>query len=135
VAGATSAAGLGVAISVMRLPTLRDSIAGLYGLEGVLVAGWTAHLVHGAIFGTIFALVLADPALYRVPDREWKSVAAGIVYGVVLSIVGAGVIMPIWLDAAGLAAPAIPNVTVASLLWHLLYGAVLGALFPAVEGL
>ena len=136
VAGLIATVAMGIAISLMRLATLRLSIAGLYGLEGNLAAGWIAHLVHGAIFGVIFAAILADPGLYRVPEWIWKSVVAGAVYGLVLAVVGAGIVMPIWLGAVGFPSPpSFPNVTAPLLIWHLVYGVVLGLLFPAVREL
>lgn len=124
---------MGIAISTMNLPTMQTAIAGLYGQEGSLIAGWTAHLVHGTVFGVLFAAILADPGLHRLTDWYWKSILAGVVYGMMLAIVGAGLIMPIWLVAAGIPAPSIPNVTGPMLLWHLVYGLVLGVLFPALH--
>ncbi len=136
VAGAVATVAMGLAISLMQLSTLRVAIAGLYGFEGSLLAGWTAHLLHGSLFGVVFAAVLADPGLYRVSEWVWKSVLAGVVYGLVLAVVGAGIVMPIWLDLAGVPVTAsIPNVTVPLLVWHAVYGVVLGGLFPFVEGL
>jgi sterol desaturase/sphingolipid hydroxylase (fatty acid hydroxylase superfamily) len=127
---------MGHAISPMQLSTLRVAIAGLYGFEGSLLAGWTAHLVHGALFGVVFAAILADPGLYRVSEWVWKTVLAGVVYGLVLAVVGAGIVMPIWLNAVGVPVTAsLPNVTVPLLVWHAVYGVVLGGLFPFVEGL
>jgi hypothetical protein len=42
--------------------------------------------------------------------------------------------MPIRLSAAGFPAPpSLPNVTVPTLVWHAVDGAVLGVVFPAVE--
>lgn len=134
-AGVVATIVMGVAISVMALETLRVAIAGLYGFEGSLLAGWAAHLVHGALFGLIFAAFLADPALHRVGERVWKSILAGAVYGLVLTVIGAGIIMPMWLDFVGFQnPPGILDITTATLVWHLVYGAVLGALFPYAKG-
>lgn len=95
-----------------------------------------AHLFHGTLFGMIFAAVLADPGLYRVNERIWKSVVAGAVYGLVLAVAGAGIIMPIWLGVVGFPTPpSIPNVTTPLLIWHAIYGVVLGGLFPFVKEL
>lgn len=132
VAGLLAAAVMGVVISSMNLSTMQTAIAGLYGQQGSLLTGWIAHLVHGTVFGVLFAATLADPALHRLTDWYWKSLLAGVVYGMMLAIVGAGIIMPIWLATVDLHAPAIPNVTGPMLLWHLVYGLVLGALFPAL---
>jgi hypothetical protein len=128
-AGLVATAAMGAVVTVTQLATLRMAIAGLYGFEGNLLAGWTAHLVHGTLFGLVFAAVLTDPALYRVSEQVWKTVVASVVYGVVLAVAGAGILMPIWLSAVGFADP--PSI----LLWHLVYGAVLGGLFPFVDDL
>lgn len=136
VAGLVATAVMGLAISVVQLSTLRVAIAGLYGFEGNLVAGWVAHLAHGTLFGMIFAGLMADPGLYRISDWVWKSVVAGVVYGFILAIIGAGIIMPIWLGLAGFPTPpSIPNVTTPLLIWHGIYGIVLGSLFPLVDSL
>jgi hypothetical protein len=135
VAGFAATAVMGVAISVMDLGTLRVAIAGLYGFEGSLVAGWIAHLAHGTLFGVVFATVLADPGLHRVSEWLWKTAVAGVVFGLVLGVVGAGIVLPIWLGVAGVDVEAsVPFVTVPSLLWHGVYGVVLGAGFHAVDG-
>lgn len=134
IAGFLATIVMGMFISVMNLPTLQLAIAGLYGQTGSLIAGWLAHLVHGTLFGLIFALLLSDPGLYRVTDWYWKTIVAGVVYGMMLAIVGAGIIMPIWLGFAGFPTPpSIPNVTTPMLVWHLIYGLVLGSLFPLLE--
>lgn len=125
---------MGLAITVVDPGMLRDPIAGLYGLQGSLLAGWGVHLVHGTIFGLLYALVMADPSLTAGTRGLPRSITAGVVYGVVLAIVGAGVIMPMWLEVVGFAAvPAFPFVTGSSLGWHLIYGAVLGGLFPFLD--
>jgi hypothetical protein len=134
VAGVVATIAMGVSISVMRLETLQMAIAGLYGQGGNLIAGWIAHLVHGTIFGVGFAGLLADPGLHRITDWRWKTVLAGIVFGLLLALVGAGFVMPVWLGAVGASpAPPVPNVTVELVIWHLVYGSVLGAIFPYFE--
>lgn len=136
IAGFVATTVMGAAMTVMNVATLQEAIAGLYGMEGSLLAGWFTHLAHGTLFGVVFALLLTDPGLHRVTDWRWKSTVAGVVYALVLAVAGAGIIMPIWLTLAGFTTPPrIPFVTTPLLLWHLLYGLVLGALFPAVEQL
>ncbi|MFB6281204.1 MAG: histidine kinase [Haloferacaceae archaeon] len=134
-AGFVATVAMGLVMALMNLAVIQESIAGLYGLGGSLAAGWVAHLAHGTLFGAVFALLLADPGLYRLTDWRWKTLLAGVVYALVLGVFGAGIIMPIWLAAAGVPGPSsIPHVTAPLLLWHLVYGLVLGAVFPAVEG-
>lgn len=128
--GLVATVAMGVAISTMNLAVLREAIAGLYGFEGVLVAGWAAHLFHGTLFGIIFGGFMTDPGIHGVSRWAWKTVVAGVVFGIVLAIVGAGIIMPIWLGTVGFpASPEMPYVTVGTLVWHVVYGFVLGALF------
>jgi len=130
VAGLAATVVMGAFIAGVNLPTLRSSIAGLYGQAGSLVVGWAAHLVHGTLFGVVFATVMADPGLHRVKQSVLRTVLAGVSYGVVLAVAGAGIIMPIWLSLAGFANPPTPPfVTVPMLAWHLVYGVVLGATF------
>lgn len=133
-AGLVATVAMGGAITVMDLPTLQRAIAGLYGQSGNLLAGWLAHLLHGTLFGVLFAAILADPGVYRVSESVPKTVLAGLVYGVMLAVFGAGIVMPMWLDLVGFPTPrSIPHVTAPLLLWHLLYGGVLGAVFPFTE--
>jgi len=135
VAGFVATAVMGVAISLGDLSVLRDAVAGLYTFEGNLFAGWIAHLIHGTLFGVLFAVILSDPGLYRLTDWIWKTVLAGVVYGLVLALAGAGVIMPIWLSTVGFSSPpSVPNVTLPLIAWHALYGTVLGATFAVVDG-
>lgn len=125
---------MGVTIGVMQLETLRLAIAGLYGSPGSLAVGWVAHLIHGTVFGAIFAGILTDPGLYGLTRWRWKTLVAGVVFGLVLAIVGAGIIMPIWLGFVGFPTPpSIPNVTLPILGWHLVYGTVLGLVYPFVD--
>lgn len=137
-AAAGFVATLATAIPILLIDAslLDTTIAGMYGFEGVLPVGIVAHLAHGTLFGTVFALVMSDPSLVRVTEWRWKTLFAGVVYGVMLTVVGTGFVLPVWLGATGLApAPEILFVTPALVGWHLLYGAVLGGLYPEFEWL
>lgn len=135
-AGLLAAVAMGVAMTVVEPGLLRDAIAGLYGQSGSLAVGWAAHLFHGVVFGLVFAVLLDDPSLVRVSDSLGRSVGLGVAYGVVLGVVGMGIVMPMWLDALGLSlAPDVPFASASLLGWHVLFGAVLGLLFPYLEGL
>lgn len=133
-AGLLATVAMGIIISIMDLETIRVAIAGLYIQEGSLIAGWVAHLIHGTLFGLLFAYILTDPGLAGITRWTWKTIIAGVIYGLMLAVVGAGIIMPIWLSAVGFTTPpSLPNVTGASLVWHFVYGAILGTLFAALE--
>jgi hypothetical protein len=135
VAGAIATVAMGLVITVMDLETLRVAIAGLYGQEGSLAVGWIAHVIHGTVFGLVFAVILADPGLYHVTRWHWKTVLLGVVYGLVLGVVGAGIIMPAWLAMVGIQqqTPTPPNLSANNLVWHTVYGFVLGVVYPLVE--
>lgn len=136
VAGFVATVATAIPILVMDISLLDTTIAGMYGFDGVLLVGIVAHLAHGTLFGLVFAFVMSDPSLVRVTEWRWKTLVAGVVYGLMLTVVGTGFILPVWLGATGLtAAPEILFVTPALVAWHLLYGAVLGGLYPEFEGL
>lgn len=133
IAGFVATAITAVVLVVIDPELLTVTIPGLWGLSG-LGAGLVIHLLHGTLFGLVFAVVLADPSLVRITDWLWKTVIVGLVYGLVLAVVATGIILPAWLQFLGLgAAPEIPFVTWSLLVWHILYGLVLGVLFPFAE--
>lgn len=133
-AGFVAAVVMGIVMMITNQEILQQSIAGLYGQQGSLIFGWTVHLVHGTLLGALFSFLLADPGLYRLTDWWWKTLLAGVVFGLVLAVIGAGIILPVWLEALGYPSPpSFPFVTTGVLLWHLVYGAILGAVFPFVE--
>lgn len=134
VAGFVATVATGIVIMITSQGVLQEAIAGMYGQRGSLIIGWVAHLVHGTLLGTLFSLLLADPGLYRLTDWWWKTLLAGVVFGLVLAITGAGIILPIWLEVLGYPSPpSFPFVTTGVLLWHLVYGVVLGTVFPFIE--
>jgi hypothetical protein len=135
-AGFVGAIAMGIVFVVLDPELLSQFIPGLFGLEGSLLAGWIGHLMIGVLFGLAFAIVMDDPSLVQVSDVVWKSVVAGVVFGLVLAVVGMGVIMPMWSRAVGLSLSLeIPYVTVPLLAGHVVFGAVLGAVFPFVDRL
>jgi len=127
VAGLAGGLAFGVLLQSMgMMPT----IAALYGAESAAI-GWVAHLFHSVVFGLVFAAA-AVRTDYRDADTGTFAVL-GAAYGVVLWLVAAAVLMPLWLGALGLDAPSVPNLDVASLAGHLVYGVVLGAAFAAIR--
>lgn len=133
-AGVVATVVMGLGMWLVEPALLVEYIPGLYGFGGSLAVGWLVHLFHGALFGLAFAVVMADPSLVGVTARVWKSVVAGVVFGIVLAVVGMGVIMPMWSSAMGIAGVAtVPFVTGTLLAWHVLFGAVLGGLFAVVD--
>ena len=101
-------------------------IGALYGAS-VSSVGWIAHLFHSAVFATVFTVARSELTDGLFGDTVGVSVAAGVAYGLFLWFVMAGVVMSLWLNAVGIATP-IPNLDSASLVGHLLWGGLVGAL-------
>jgi hypothetical protein len=119
-------------IAMGATPVLAGAIPALYTLAPPPsgVAGLFVHLSHGAVLGVIFLAIL-NAADVHDPRRV---VAAGIGYGVLAWVLLAALLMPIWLQTVGFAnAPGFPNFAPPSLLWHVVYGATLGAVVVALE--
>jgi hypothetical protein len=135
VAGAAGAIVMGALMSVMNPDVLAVAVPSLYGLAPPPngVAGWVVHVSHGAVLGVVFAAGAGAAGIDRSVGR---SAVAGVVYGAVIWIALAALLMPLWLSAVGSpASPPFPNFAVPSLLWHVVYGVVLGALYPPLRGL
>ena len=80
----------------------------------------------------IFAAAMTRPGMRRYARSFGPVVGLGAAYGVVLWIVAAGVVMPVWMGAVGMAAPAIPYLVPMGFVTHLVYGVVLAAVCFAV---
>lgn len=131
VAGLAGGAAMGVMLAAMMPPVIEHAIPALYGLDGAF-AGWTIHLFNSAILGVVFAALAG--ALPGYAETRLGSVGFGVVYGVVLWVLLAALLMPVWLSAVGFPnAPQFPNVDPMSLVGHVVYGAILGAVYPSVR--
>lgn len=101
------------------------AIGVFYGISDPVV-GWLTHEFHSAVFAFVFAaLVSFTPDRYR--DHVPAYVGIGIAWAVVLWVVAAGVVAPVWLTLLGRPTP-IPNLSVMLLWSHLAWGVSLGAL-------
>ncbi|MGB9957006.1 DUF6789 family protein [Haloferax prahovense] len=131
-AGSLAAVVMGAMMVVQMRPVLEVAIPSMYGLMGG-AAGFAIHVAHGAVLGVAFAGLVS--ALDFDLSSSLRSLGAGVGYGVVLWAVLAVLVMPVWLGAVGSPAnPPLPNVNVTSLVGHVVYGAVLGATYPALDG-
>ncbi|WP_251342017.1 histidine kinase [Haloplanus halophilus] len=124
---------MGALVLAMNPPTLAVAIPSLYGLApppnpGL---GMVVHVSHGAVLGVVFAALVGAAAV----EEPVRIVGLGIAWGVATWIGLAALLMPLWLGAVGSpASPPFPNFAPPSLLWHVVYGAVLGAVYVATEG-
>ena len=127
--GIVGAAVMAILVSAMNPPTLAKAIPALYGLSGG-IAGWVVHLSHGAVLGVVFAAIAETADA----DSLGTTVGLGLGWGVVTWIGLAALVMPIWLGTVGFGgAPPFPNFAVPSLVWHVVYGVVLGAVYAVVR--
>ncbi|WP_276280000.1 DUF6789 family protein [Halorussus caseinilyticus] len=123
---------MGAMLTTQMGPVIRVAIPSMYGLEG-LAAGWVAHLFHSVVLGVAFAGLATAVG---VGESTGRAAAFGVGYGVVLWVVLAAVVMPIWLSAVGSPAnPPLPNFDPESLVGHVVYGLVLGVAFPSLRDL
>lgn len=94
-----------------------------------LAVGWIFHLFNSALFGAIFGLLVG----LRTMVSTASAVGVGAAYGIALWIVGGLILMPLMLGMAAFA-PLIMSVlhfaAAVSFIGHLVYGVILGALFP-----
>lgn len=123
---------MGVLIVAMDAAVLAVAIPSLYGVAPPPnpVVGMLVHLFHGAVLGVVFG-GLAGSLDLRSTERL---VGLGLAWGVATWLTLAALLMPVWLGAVGSPAdPPFPNFAPPSLLWHAVYGLVLGGVYAIVD--
>ena len=124
---AALAAGVAMGIVFQTFANTIPVIGSLYGVPSATV-GWISHLFHSVVFGILFVAALRRPTLRDWLDSVPATVGAAVAFGLALSVVAAGFVMPLWLNAVGVAAP-LPRVFPAGVLGHLVWGGVLGGVY------
>jgi hypothetical protein len=130
VGGVVGAFAMGALVLAMNPPTLAVAIPSLYTLAPPpnVAAGLFVHASHGAVLGVAFAGIVGGLGY----DGTLGRIGAGAAWGILTWAVLAALVMPVWLGAVGSpASPPFPNFAVPSLLWHVVYGVVLGAVYDA----
>jgi len=130
--GIAGAIAMGALVSAMSPETLAVAIPSLYTLAPPPngIAGWVVHVSHGAVLGVAFAALVGAVDV----ESTGRTVGAGLAWGVVTWAVLAALVMPVWLGAVGSPAnPPFPNFAVPSLLWHAVYGLVLGGVYAVAR--
>lgn len=122
-------AGLGMGLLMHFVMGAMPLIGALYG-QPTVAAGGLAHLFHSLVFGLLFAAVVTRTSL-----REYGllgMIGLGAVYGIVLEVVAAGVVLPLWANAVGAGPLPVPFLIPMGFLTHVVYGVLLGAVFGYV---
>lgn len=127
IAVASIVAGAAMGVILQQLAGVMPVIGALYGTPNVLV-GWISHLFHSVVFGVLFLAGMTHPTVAGSGSSIRGCVALGIGYGVLLWLVAAGIVMPIWLGVLGIAAH-VPTLNLVSLLGHVVWGALLGGVY------
>jgi hypothetical protein len=134
--GAAIGAGLiagivfGVMMQLMMAPTPEGARMPMLAMVGqivgspTIVAGWLYHLFNSAVIGAVFGWLLGSRVHGYASGLGW-----GTAYGVAWWIIGGLILMPILLGMSAFAPLMMPSmriVAIASLIGHVIYGAILG---------
>lgn len=121
VGGFIGSVGFGlIMMFIMPAPILEVAIPWMYGIESSpqdpsYMAGWFFHLYHGVILGLTYVALVEHKSIKQTinPYSINGSIALGIIYGIVTTIIFAVILMPIWLGSVGFGgAPPFPNISV-----------------------
>ena len=118
-------AGVAMGAAMNAVTDVVTVIGTLYGTPAPVV-GWMTHLFHSVVFAVAFAALLRGTGTLRSLGEWQRPLALGVGFGATLWLVAAGVVMPLWLRAAGIDA-ALPNLSLVGLGGHLLWGVLVGA--------
>lgn len=134
VAGLIAGLVFGMMMQLMNAPTpeggqmpMMAMVAKVVGSTSLAV-GWIYHLFNSAVIGAIFAWLFSNRAV-----SVGRGLAWGAVYGIAWWIVGGQILMPIALGMPPFASIMMPDmrmVAIGSLIGHIIYGLILGGLFP-----
>ncbi|RZH67138.1 hypothetical protein [Natrinema altunense] len=108
--------------------------------------GWTIHLMLSIAFGLLFAAISSREAVQQLVDDFSDYVVMGLAFGSVLGLFAGGVLFPLAMERADVAALPVPFLPISGTtgelvsalvfgLGHLVYGLVLGAVFATVNGI
>lgn len=133
VAGLLAGVVFGMMMQMMTAPTpdggempMMMMVAQVVGSDSLIV-GWLYHLFNSAVIGGLFGVALGARAQsYR------TGLGLGAAWGVVWWVLGALILMPLFLGMPAFAAlrmPPMRPVAMGSLVGHIIFGLILGAAF------
>ena len=122
-------AGIGMGLIMHFVMNAMPLVGALYG-QPTVAFGWLAHLFHSVVLALVFAAVISGTSL-REYGVVWM-IGLGALYGIVLEIVAAGIVLPIWANAVGAGPLPVPFIIPIGFVTHLVYGVLLGAVYGLV---
>ena len=138
VGGVVAGVAFGVMMQMMSAPTPDGGRMPMMAMVAMVVrsqslaVGWLYHLFNSAVIGALFGALLGS----RVGDYR-SGLGWGALWGVVWWVLGALILMPVFLGMppfAALRMPPMRPVAMGSLVGHLIYGLILGAAFVRLRG-
>lgn len=120
-------AGLAMGVYFQLGTDVLPIIGALYGLSNSVV-GWITHLFHSVFFAILFSAGCVWFAIGTHANRLRSAILTGFGWGILLWIVAAGIVMPIWLRLGGVPAP-LPDLSLTGLLSHTIWGIILGGTY------
>ena len=121
----------GAMMTIQMTNIMEMAIPVMYGIEGPAgEVGWVIHMAHSAVLGVACAAIVGASGV-----SGQAQIGAGIVYGIVLWLVLATFVMPAWVGAMGPMNPPVPDLNIMSGVGHVVYGAILGGVYYALESL
>lgn len=126
--------------TVMAVQGQLSAVAGLYGLAGI-VSAWVFIYVHSFGASALFVVAITRLARTRYAplplrdaiDHPFPGACVGLVYGLLLWLLGVGYAVPYALNALDGAGRPVPYAHGESFFALLAFGAVLGATYPVLR--
>jgi hypothetical protein len=104
---------------------------------GLFFVGQALHFVNGIVFGILFGVLFRG--MLNLKDSNGGNIAKGLIYGVIMTIISVAVLVPYaYVPYQGyglflLDGPDGWKLPFSILVWHLIYGFFLGALYQPKE--
>ena len=110
--------------AMMGMMGMLEMVARVVRSDSALV-GFFYHLFNSAVIGALFA-----PLLGRFSTDKLKGLGFGLFYGVIWWFLGPLILMPLLLGMGTMLSPQGMQMALPSLAGHLLFGGILGILYP-----
>lgn len=141
VSGVVGSLFFGALLWMVDSDIVTKAIPAIYGLDPSGAVGWIFHLLHGLVLGIVFGFLVTRKPIFGTLTADVETgflaaigpgvrlAATGVVFGLVVWTVLPVFAQSILTAVSGGGDPGFPVVAFESLVGHLLYGLLLGALF------